>query len=183
MSDMYGRHGDVAYMDQWSAALVRTGLTTKIVYMDDLLPELYLCSGSAAELHTSLVTSQVWSLAVLRLEEKIAQWQTDLLIGFSYGGYVSFGARKALAQNSTLMCISTTRLRDCLPITSLPTIYAFFGDQDPHRPQNLGNVLKGASFYDETVIHGHGHDLYRDISSCLPPVLEKLKAHRRSRIA
>ena len=69
--------------------------------MDELLPEIYPCSGSAAELHADLVTSEVWSLAVLRLEKKIAQWETVMLIGFSYGGYISFGARQALAQNST----------------------------------------------------------------------------------
>lgn len=167
VSDMYGRRADTTYLAQWSAALAGVGVEAYTIFTDDLLPDVYANWEIPADIHATLVQPKVCGEAVSRLEEVLIARQPSILIGFSYGGYLAFEARHVLRQAATLVCISATRLRKCLPISSPPMVNALFGDTDPFRPRLSETQSSGGVFYHEKLIGEQGHELYKDIGACL----------------
>ncbi|WP_265282236.1 hypothetical protein [Verminephrobacter aporrectodeae] len=171
VSDMFGCSGDQRYMVDWSRWLAERDFSVDTVTVNELLPDIYpFASDATVEYkHACITQAAVSARAAAALRGRIESRSTDLLMGFSYGGYIAYGARDALAAGAVLVCLSATRLRHVLPIESPPTVHAIFGGNDPHRPGAFGG-----EFFTCTELPGADHEVYRDVSACAMPVARAL---------
>jgi len=175
VSDMFGSSGDRRYMSDWSRWLAERDFSVETVTIDELLPDLYpFASETTVEhKHACIIQPAVSARASAALRGRIESRSPDLLMGFSYGGYIAYDARDALATGAVLVCVSATRLRHVLPIDSPPTVYALFGGDDPHRPGAFSGADCG-EFFSSTELPGAGHEVYRDVGACAMPVARAL---------
>lgn len=169
---MYGRYGDIAHMEQWQSCLSEVEITSRLVYVDDLLPEAFTGIDPIINpnlLHSRLISDKLHERGVFRLKTLIAEVTPQVLLGLSFGGFLAFEARDNLRDSALLICISSTRLRYFLPIDAPPIVNAIFGTDDQHRP--LSTQPDGAGrYYHEQLIDGYGHDIYQHVDLCFPVV-------------
>lgn len=179
VSDMFGRGGDGRYLSDWSRWLAERHFAADVVMVDDLLFEVYpFPPGSSVDhMHALITRPEACGRASARLRERIAAQPPELLLGFSFGGYLAYGARDALPSHAALVCLSTTRLRHVLPIDSPPRVDALFGDADPNRP-DAAAIESGGRFLSAVMAPGAGHDVYRDVLACAAHVERALSAPR-----
>lgn len=172
VSDMYGRYAEAAYLEQWQAALHQHQFKSQFLYVDDLLPEAF--SGlhptrDSTLLHSRLVDATLGQRGAARLRALIASTEPDVLLGFSYGGWLAFEARDVLRELTPLICISATRIRQASMPDAPPVVNAIFGADDPNRPHFVPPSA-GNPFYVEYLLDGIGHGAYRIVDQCLPIV-------------
>lgn len=177
VSDMFGRGGDTRYLLDWSEWLATRNITSDIVLVDDLLPELYDPSRCPCreDLHRRITQTAAWERASSKLRTRITASSPDVVTGFSYGGYVAYGARDALAAQAVLVCISTTRLRYHLPIQAGPEVHAIFGADDPNRPIASGSTTAN-SHLSCIEVAGADHEVYRNVAACADAVNRALSS-------
>lgn len=155
VSDMFGRHGDFYYMDLWKRFLISKGCSVIEVWVDDLIPDAY-SPFFKDQLHKKITSESNVSLAKEKMSMIFKILQPDMVISFSYGGYVSF--LSSVDFDFFLVCISSNRLRLVDDFFSRKNSLFVFGENDDFSP----GFVRGR----ESVlfIQGAGHEVYKDPS-------------------
>ncbi|POZ60471.1 hypothetical protein [Chromobacterium alticapitis] len=166
ISDMHGKAGNIEYLSLWGKWLAQHGRASKIIWVDQLLPEIYapLQQEAIDNLHGNITSEAAISTARSRLADHIRLENPDAVIGCSYGGYLAALARDAMAAQAKLICLSSTRLRYLLPIATPCKVHAIFGEKDPFRPKD--DIPQSDLYYSIACIAGADHEFYRQPSSC-----------------
>lgn len=178
VSDMHGHLGDTRYMDDWRDWWSAQGFAVGRVYMDELLPGLYELGETMQQerLHAMLTQDDVADRARQALLKRLHFPSPEIVLGFSYGGFLAATVHEHLGTEVSVMCISATRLRHALPLSASPRVHALFGANDPFTPP--AQLMLGAGLMVSTV-PGHGHEVYRHPEVCGPHIVNALPLRYR----
>ncbi|WP_328515826.1 hypothetical protein [Ralstonia solanacearum] len=168
ISDMYGRFGDHGYMHDWTVWWVRRGFAVEKIFVDELVPDCHDCvsvPGTAGDaLHARLTAAETVARAQQALLRRLRRQSVQVIVGFSYGGFLAGSARAQLEPGVTVICISATRLRHILPLPVSDGVCAVFGARDPFKPS--GQQLASSGLVTVEVPDA-GHEVYRDPGACV----------------
>ncbi|AYB61050.1 hypothetical protein C2124_10995 [Ralstonia solanacearum] len=165
---MYGRFGDHGYMHDWTVWWVRKGFSVEKIFVDELVPDCHDCvsvPGTARDaLHAQLTAAETVARAQQALLKRLRRQSVQVIVGFSYGGFLAGSARAQLEPGVTVICISATRLRHILPLPVSDGVCAVFGARDPFKPS--GQQLASSGLVTVEVPDA-GHEVYRDPGACV----------------
>src|SRR5579883_3495339 len=110
VSDIFGSGGDTRYLLDWRQWLSARGFAVKEIMLDELLPNIYPFGKymTLAAMHACVSQPAVCVQAITALRRRIDFHLPELLMGFSFGGYLAFGARASMPLGASLICISAT---------------------------------------------------------------------------
>lgn len=168
ISDMYGRFGDHGYMHDWTVWWVRRGFSVEKIFVDELVPDCHDCvsvPGTARDaLHAQLTAAETVARAQQALLKRLRRQSAQVVVGFSYGGFLAGSVRAQLEPGVTVICISATRLRHILPLPVSEGVYAVFGARDPFKPSGQQLASSGLTIVE---VPDAGHEVYRDPGACV----------------
>ncbi|MDO5103990.1 MAG: hypothetical protein Q4D91_14050 [Lautropia sp.] len=165
VSDMFGKYGDVGYMRDWNRFFCSQGFAVFEVWVSDFIPGAYsplIRDG----LHDRITENSNISLAKSGLSRVLHEIRPDLVVGFSYGGYISFLA--SLDFDFYLSCISSTRLRFVDGFFLRSRSFFAFAEGDSFLLDGLKDCSDSVLFFD-----GFDHDFYKDPSVSGEVVLKR----------
>ncbi|MHC6052522.1 dienelactone hydrolase family protein [Ralstonia solanacearum] len=177
ISDMYGRFGDHGYMHDWAAWWLRRGFAVEAIFVDELVPNCHdggSVPGTAREaLHAQLTAAETVARAQQALLGRLRGQSAQVVVGFSYGGFLAGSVRAQLEPGVEVICISATRLRHILPLPVSEGVCAVFGARDPFKPSGQQLLASGLVTVE---VPDAGHEVYRDPGACVASMAASVSA-------